>query len=121
MKQNIVIKRKPWFLVCLFIQAVSPSEKNVIDKIIDIGPQLAGTCDYYIVHSKYVVFKGIFINSNSTFLWHKSEVNNKNKIFPKFKLIWGLGDSACLPKLKFSGKISHRFTHDFTTTNEKNI
>ena len=61
-----VNQRIPFSCFSIF-QAVSPSEKNVIDKIIDIGPQLAGTCDYYIVHSKYripsdISTQGAYIN-----------------------------------------------------------
>ena len=37
---------------CLHFKAVSVTEKHAIDKIIDVGPQLSGTLDYYVVHSK---------------------------------------------------------------------
>ena len=33
------------------------------------------------------IIKGIFSDSNITFLWHKSEDINKKRLFPKIKLI----------------------------------
>ncbi|XP_022089534.1 protein FAM91A1-like isoform X2 [Acanthaster planci] len=50
---------EPWWIVQAGyiteddIKAVSISEKNTIDKIIDVGAQLAGTLDYYIAHKLY--------------------------------------------------------------------
>ncbi|XP_038057163.1 protein FAM91A1-like isoform X1 [Patiria miniata] len=50
---------EPWWIVQAGyiteddIKAVSVSEKIAIDKIIDVGPQLSGTLDYYIVHKLY--------------------------------------------------------------------
>ena len=33
------------------------------------------------------LLEGIFSDSNNIFLWHKSEDNNKKRLFPKFQLI----------------------------------
>ena len=44
--------------------------------------------------------KGIFSDSNSTFLWHKSYDINKNRLFPKFPLI-----------LIFHLQIMHDYVH----------
>lgn len=37
------------------MQVCSPAEKKVIDKMIDSGPQLAGTMEYNVVLSKYLI------------------------------------------------------------------
>ncbi|XP_033644653.1 protein FAM91A1-like, partial [Asterias rubens] len=50
---------EPWWIVQAGyiteddIKAVSVTEKHAIDKIIDVGPQLSGTLDYYVVHKLY--------------------------------------------------------------------
>lgn len=39
---------------CVSLQICSPAEKKAIDKMIDSGPQLAGSMEYNVVLSEYL-------------------------------------------------------------------
>lgn len=41
-------------MLCVSLQICSPAEKKAIDKMIDSGPQLAGSMEYNVVLSEYL-------------------------------------------------------------------
>lgn len=41
-------------LYCVWLQICSAAEKKAIDKMIDSGPQLAGSMEYNVVLSEYL-------------------------------------------------------------------
>lgn len=47
--------RRVLICVCAQLQICSPAEKKAIDKMIDSGPQLAGSMEYNVVLSEYYV------------------------------------------------------------------
>lgn len=47
-------KRVIWNVGYVSLQICSPAEKKAIDKMIDSGPQLAGSMEYNVVLSEYL-------------------------------------------------------------------
>ena len=58
-------------------------------------------------HKKVCLFKGIFSDSNSIFLWHEAKDINKKSLFSKFQLIPILRNQAMRDYVCFIAPIDY--------------